>query len=678
MLRLWPRTILHIGWADLAAGALACAVGGDRNRLLQQVESYWPQEEAIACFSVRSGLDLLIQAMDLQPGDEILYSALNIKGMVNVAKRSELVPVPLDFDTATLTPTVETLKKAITPKSKILVVAPLFGSRLDLDKLVDAAHGAGLLVVEDCAQAFCGQEYSGHPRADVTMFSFGPLKTSTALGGALVNVRDLALRSRMREIQAAYPVQPTGKQAKRVIQFALLKLVTLPLVFGSAHKIYALFGKEFEDAVVEQARNVAVLKKTNNLRFRLSTALLALLRRRLEQFDKVSSEQRMAKGSRLAELLDGAFELPATNTPYLDYWQFAVLVGSVGDFIAHMRKHGFDAANLPRSQPVAPPEDRPELSPRNAADLLNRLVIVPCYATLPDRELQRMANVAKDYAREVSTSARQQIDQEVDAAQSNSTSLRRNRRKLVKQFGKNVIRRLRTFLSNQSLASNSPVMDAKEFPSLGPLSENWTVVREELDGILEHKDAIPAFEDLSSDQKRIAKGRQWRTFILFGFGEKSIKNCAFAPRTTELLEEISGLQSAWFSILEPGYHIPPHRGITKGILRCHLGLIVPDDEENCWMRVDQDKHCWREGELLVFDDTYLHEVRNDTPQERVVLLLDFERPMRFWGTLANRTFIRLLKLTAYYKEPKRKLLSYEDQFEAAVRRADRLMEGPAK
>ncbi len=399
MLRLWPRTILNIGWTDLAAGAMACAIGGDRTKLLTKVESYWPNEEAIACFSVRSGLDLLIQAMDLKPGDEVLFSALNIKGMVNVARRAELVPVPLDFETATLTPTVETFKKAVTAKAKVLIVAPLFGSRLDLDKLIDAAHAAGLLVVEDSAQAFCGKEYAGHPKADVAMFSFGPLKTSTALGGALINVRDAALRARMREIQNAYAVQPTAKQVKRIAQFALLKLVTLPTVYGAAHRIHALFGGEFEDKLVEKVRNVAVLKKTNNLRFKPSTALLALLWRRLERFNAATSAQRMKKGRRLAELLDGALELPATDTPYLDYWQFGVLVDSVGEFIAHMRKHGFDAANLPRSQPVAAPEDRPELAPHNATDLLARLVIVPCYSTLPDSDLQRLANTAKQYAR---------------------------------------------------------------------------------------------------------------------------------------------------------------------------------------------------------------------------------------------------------------------------------------
>lgn len=252
---------------------------------------------------------------------------------------------------------------------------------------------------------------------------------------------------------------------------------------------------------------------------------------------------------------------------------------------------------------------------------------------------------------------------------------RKRRRKAVKRTGKRLIRGLRGFLARQSLVSNDPVLDPAGFAFLQPFEEHWEEIHEELRQILRHKDCVPAFEDVSTDQKKIARGRQWRTFILFGFGSRLPKNCRHAPRTTALLEQVPKLQTAWFSILEPGYHITAHQGVSKGILRCHLGLIVPDRREDCWMRVDDQKCVWQPGKTLVFDDTYDHEVLNDTSQERVVLLFDFERPMRFWGRLVNRLFIRALKLTAYYREPKARLEGFEEQFEAATRRAEILLEG---
>jgi beta-hydroxylase len=173
---------------------------------------------------------------------------------------------------------------------------------------------------------------------------------------------------------------------------------------------------------------------------------------------------------------------------------------------------------------------------------------------------------------------------------------------------------------------------------------------------------------------RIAKGTNWRTFILYGFGTKLEKNCRQAPVTVSLLEKVPNLQTAWFSILGPGYHIPAHRGVSKGILRAHLGLIIPKDAEKCHMRVGDTDNVWRPGELFVFDDTYEHEVWNDTDEERVILLFDFDRPMKFWGRLLNKTFVTGLKFTAYYQEPKKNMADFEDRFEAATRRANENLE----
>jgi beta-hydroxylase len=251
---------------------------------------------------------------------------------------------------------------------------------------------------------------------------------------------------------------------------------------------------------------------------------------------------------------------------------------------------------------------------------------------------------------------------------------RKARRKRVKRFGKNLIRRLADFLGRQSLVGDQPVLDSAHFPYLEPFRANWRTIEAEVREILKHREAIPVFQDVSPDQMRIAKGTNWRTFILYGFGAKLEKNCKQAPATVSLLEKVPNLQTAWFSILGPGYHIPAHRGVSKGILRAHLGLIIPKEAEKCHMRVGDTDNVWRPGELFVFDDTYDHEVWNDTNEERVILLFDFDRPMKFWGRLLNKTFVSLLKFTAYYQEPKKNMATFEERFEAATRRANENLE----
>jgi len=250
--------------------------------------------------------------------------------------------------------------------------------------------------------------------------------------------------------------------------------------------------------------------------------------------------------------------------------------------------------------------------------------------------------------------------------------LRKRRRRYVKRFGKRAIRSLFGYLGRQSLVGDAPVLDKSLFPELRPLEENWQVIRAELDKVLEARDALPPFQMVSRDQKRIAQGDRWKTFILYGFRYRAPKNCAQCPETAKLLDAIPGLETAFFSILSPGYHIPAHRGITKGLVRGHLGLKVPQDRANCTMRVDQTSNMWAEGELLIFDDTYDHEVWNNTDEERVVLLFDIVRPMRFGGRILNKAFLKGIRWTSYYKDARKQVDTWEDRFEAAVMRADAL------
>lgn len=253
-------------------------------------------------------------------------------------------------------------------------------------------------------------------------------------------------------------------------------------------------------------------------------------------------------------------------------------------------------------------------------------------------------------------------------------TLNRPLRKFVKRSGKKAMRWVAQFQSRQSLVPDTPFIDSAHFPFLAEFEEKWEVMRDEVREILKFSDDIPGFEQVSPDQYRLAKARQWKTFVLYGFGEQLKKNCAKAPVTAEVLSRVPHVQTAWFSILAPGYHIPAHTGVTKGILRSHLGLIIPKEREKCRIRVHDQIRAWESGKVFTFDDTFEHEVWNDTEEERVILLFDFDRPMGWRGRALNNLMLRLLKLTAFYQEPKKNLAGFEDRFEAATRRADQTLE----
>lgn len=247
-------------------------------------------------------------------------------------------------------------------------------------------------------------------------------------------------------------------------------------------------------------------------------------------------------------------------------------------------------------------------------------------------------------------------------------------RRKVKAWGKRLTRWMARHQSRVSLVPDTPFFDPAQFPFLDEIQARWQEIAQETQGVLKHREAIPGFQDISPDQYRIATEKNWRTFVLFGFGKRLEKNCSQMPKTADMLTRIPNIQIAWLSILAPGYHIPAHTGVTKGIIRTHLGLIIPKEAEKCRIRVGDELRHWEAGKVVVLDDTYEHEVWNETNEERVVLLLDFDRPMRWSGRLMNWIFLRLIKFTAFYRDPLRNIQDYEDRFEAATRRSDEVIE----
>jgi dTDP-4-amino-4,6-dideoxygalactose transaminase len=399
---MWVRTQLKIGWSDLAAGIARSFNPPDRLAERRRAESYLTdRDDTIVALSVRSGFDLLIQALDLKPGDEVIFSALNVKVMVRIAREAGLVPVPVDLDLDHMGPSLERLKAAITPRSRVFIAAHLFGCRLDLDPLFALAKEHGIVAVEDCAQAFNGREYPGSEVADVNMFSFGPIKTATALGGALIRVKPESLREKMKQIQAAYPVQAENKQRQRLWRFVALKIVTTRLVLAAIYHYYNARGRDYQDDLANSVRDVVKLKTSKNLRLQPSATLLYLLNRRLYQFDMGTVRQRQAKGEKLRDLIGETTTLPAQANAHHDYWVFPLLVNEPRKFIDALRAAGFDAADQTRTQHIPAPQDRPELEPHLAAKSMKGLIVIPCYESMPDTELARQAEVVRKVAADV-------------------------------------------------------------------------------------------------------------------------------------------------------------------------------------------------------------------------------------------------------------------------------------
>ena len=393
---MWVRRRLDIGWGELLYARLRCALPAserDRARARARIEAPWTGDtQALVCLSVRTGFDLLLRALDLPKGSEVLMSAINVPGMFRLVAAHGLTPIPLDIDGDSLRPSADQMRRAITPRTRMVVVAHLFGTRLDLSDLRTLAEQHGLLVVEDLAQAFDGVPSALPPGCDVALWSFGPIKRATALGGAVAAVRDPALADRMRGIEAGYAMQSRWRYLLRVVKYAGLKVVSYRLPFRAFVKCLTLTGHDHDAWLQRRVRSFDDASFPDALRRRPCAPLLALLNLRLRRFDVGAAARQRERGERLASLLRDVCQVIGCNAAFHGFDLFAIRVDRPQCVIAGLRRHGFDAGM--RGSLVVCSTGRAGPEPERARRLLDEMVFLPLYRAMPEREVERLAALA--------------------------------------------------------------------------------------------------------------------------------------------------------------------------------------------------------------------------------------------------------------------------------------------
>ncbi|HEY5199223.1 MAG TPA: aspartyl/asparaginyl beta-hydroxylase domain-containing protein [Solirubrobacteraceae bacterium] len=236
--------------------------------------------------------------------------------------------------------------------------------------------------------------------------------------------------------------------------------------------------------------------------------------------------------------------------------------------------------------------------------------------------------------------------------------------------GERALWRIERLIGRASLVGEATFFDAASFAWTRKLEDGWPEIRAELDRVLEDRELLPNFQEISVDQASITNDDNWKTYFLYGYGFKSQANCARCPETARLCAEIPGMKTAFFSILSPGKHVEAHRGPYKGVLRYHLGLKIPEPVDGCRIRVDQDVRHWSEGGSLIFDDTYDHEAWNDTDGVRVVLFVDFVRPLRSPANIVNWLVLKAIAFSPFIGDAKRRQNDWEQRFESLKSRRE--------
>ncbi|MGH8161705.1 MAG: aspartyl/asparaginyl beta-hydroxylase domain-containing protein [Gammaproteobacteria bacterium] len=198
-------------------------------------------------------------------------------------------------------------------------------------------------------------------------------------------------------------------------------------------------------------------------------------------------------------------------------------------------------------------------------------------------------------------------------------------------------------------------------PELRTLERAWSEIRAEVDALLAERVAMPRYHDVNGPSREISsttEGR-WNVFLLELLGHRPERNRARCPATCAALEKIPTMVQAFFSVLEAGKSIPLHEGPYLGYLRYHLGVRVPAENPPT-IRVAGQPYTWKDGEGMIFDDSWPHEVANESREPRVVLIVDIRRPLPTLADWVNRAVLRLAFAPFYGRGVVRKARNYSD------------------
>ncbi|HWE02726.1 MAG TPA: aspartyl/asparaginyl beta-hydroxylase domain-containing protein [Tepidisphaeraceae bacterium] len=197
-----------------------------------------------------------------------------------------------------------------------------------------------------------------------------------------------------------------------------------------------------------------------------------------------------------------------------------------------------------------------------------------------------------------------------------------------------------------SKVPNTPMLDIKGFPELLALRDNWEIIRDEAKRLYE-EGHIKKSETNSDIAFNSFFKRGWKRFYLKWYDDVLPSAAELCPKTVELVKSIPSVNAALFALLPPRSKLGAHRDPFAGSIRYHLGLMTPNSDD-CRIYIDGDPYSWRDGQDVLFDETYIHSVRNDTDEVRVILFCDVARPMRTgFARLINGFVInRLVKATS--------------------------------
>jgi perosamine synthetase len=381
-LNLWPRGRLDISWGDLLYAALRPCLPRIDER------SVWPDAPShVVALSVRTTWDALLAVHKWPAGSEVIFSEANIPDMVELIRAHGLVPVAVPVDPATLAVVAADVAGRITARTRAILISPLFGSRMPLAAIGALARAHELLLVEDNAQAYAGSGWHGSPEADVAIFSFGLIKTRTALGGAVAFLRDPKLTENLRQHLQTYRRVTVSQYYQKWARAVLLHALSQRPWFGLFRLVLEICGLDPDDWLSRATRGFQGTELLKALRRQPHRATVALLRRRLVSDTPSRLGSRIERGRQSIAGLPSALGRLALDSAF---WALPVRVPDRDDFAIKAREAGFDLSHRASSLCCHGDEESP------FSRALEEVLYLPISTPMPETEWQRLLDLLRE------------------------------------------------------------------------------------------------------------------------------------------------------------------------------------------------------------------------------------------------------------------------------------------
>jgi perosamine synthetase len=279
----------------------------------------------------------------------------------------------------------------------------LFGSRMPLQGIAEFCIKNKYLLIEDAAQAYTGDGWRGEPLADVSLFSFGPVKPATALGGAVLSFRDAALRARVEVAMSRWPVQSRARYAMRLAKYAVLAPFAHRWIYGALAMLCRWCGTTQDGLVSDAVRGFSGGDYLSRIRQAPSLPLLRLMQVRIAQGLQASAVLRAHNARGLQSLLGSCCvgEAAAEHA----HWIFPIVHVDPDGLIRRLAARGFDATRQASSLGVlASPRGAPAAA--EAQRTFVQLVYLPAHEAMNERDIERLAAAVVAFVPRVRSAAK--------------------------------------------------------------------------------------------------------------------------------------------------------------------------------------------------------------------------------------------------------------------------------